>query len=128
MSELITDRQEVLRIIADDGDEAVQCRHVEGAEWQPVYYAWLKPELFQRLQWRRKPAPKRVPLAPVDVPPGSVVRHIGQPDWRWHHIGVGAYELAVYGFGNASYSQLMTEFQISRDGGKTWHGCWREEA
>ena len=127
MSELLTDRQEVFRIIGQEGDEAVQCRNVEGSGWQPVYYAWLQPELFTRVQWRRKPAPKRVPLGPEDVPPGSALRC---RDWQlcmWkaaQSVGVAGTHAGGMDY---EWSHLMeTGYEISRDGGKTWKPCWKE--
>jgi hypothetical protein len=55
MSELITDRQEVFRIIGNEGDDAVQCRYSDVANWGSAYWPWLDPNLFPRCQWRRTP-------------------------------------------------------------------------
>ena len=86
--------------------------------------------------YRRKPQPKRVPLGPEDVPPGSVFRnqHWGR-SWSaclgaWTEIvglatvNADAPALAI----KRSYQALLDEgWQISRDGGKTWEPCWKEE-
>jgi len=188
MSELITDRSEVLRIIADEGDDAVQCRYinVKDAQWRPVWWTWLEAGPFKRLDWRRtpkpvppgdltweeakrlheagepveylwpagakywtradcwfsnmsgveeaayrrKPAPKRVPLGPDDVPPGSLVRaNIGSKE-GWCLIGAVVRDqvsvVRSIDIQTQTYLELMEWWEISRDGGKTWSGCWKE--
>ena len=76
------------------------------------------------------PEPKRVPLGPEDVPPGSVVRaNIG--DGRgWCAVGTVLQKTATVctsiGFTTETWEQLMAHWDISRDGGKTWQPCWKE--
>jgi hypothetical protein len=194
MSELITDRSEVLRIIADEGDDAVQCRYinVKDAQWRPVWWTWLEAGPFKRLDWRRtpkpvppgdltweeakrlheagepveylwpagakywtradcwfsnmsgveeaayrrKPAPKRVPLGPEDVKPGSVFRwdcwgaQKGmQHSWAWIYY-VGVYGIVVQIALNCSatsisWAKAMDGGSIKRPG-EDWKPCWKE--
>jgi hypothetical protein len=63
MSELITDRSEVLRVIADEGEGAVQCRNTPDSPWCQLVWGWMYLGTFERTQWRRTPKP---------VPPGDL--------------------------------------------------------
>ena len=94
--------------------------------------------LSRGLPYRRKPEPKRVPLGPEDVPPGSIVRWACQADAPFHSAGQSEVLMAIVsvtcvmavrieGCGWRTFQELHDHFEISRDGGKTWHGCWKEE-
>jgi len=193
MSELITDRKEVFRIIGNEGDDAVQCRNTPKVAWRPIYYGWLEPDIFPRIEWRRtpkpvppgdltyeqvvecikrhepvqfwdeprerwtdsganlgwkewfldaefayrrKPALKRVPLGPEDVPPGSVFKWDCWDDqldmqhsWAWVTY-VGSYGLTVIIALNSSASSIswdaaMNGGQIKRPG-EDWQPCYKE--
>ena len=81
--------------------------------------------------FRIKPEPKRVPLGPDDVPPGSVIRK-GSPFWcsvmRVFSDGLGIMFYAKEHPPAVSYKELADAWEISRDGGKTWQPCWKEVA
>ena len=49
MSEIIRDKEEVVRIILEEGEGAVQCR-VPGGEWRCA-----RDGFFNTHEWRRKP-------------------------------------------------------------------------
>ena len=86
---------------------------------------------------RVKPSFKRVPLGPEDVPPGSAFRW---EDWE-RSDGRSSWAAICYVdlrgleacFGNIypvriEWEKAMNDYgQISRDGGKTWTQCWKEE-
>ena len=78
--------------------------------------------------WRRKPEPKRVPLGPEDVPPGSLLRDPEWPAGSWRAVlGVGS---SVIWYGGAAKTEfvalLNSGIEISRDGGETWEPCSKE--
>ena len=75
---------------------------------------------------RIKPTRKRVPLGPEDVPPGSVL------SWDccgWYMVTCITDGRVMCGAGlDYSYEDLgMNHAEISRDGGKTWTQCSKEE-
>jgi hypothetical protein len=79
------------------------------------------------------PEPKRVPLGPEDVPPGSALRSRVWSPGNWSGVlsvsncGVlieGGHEKARL----VGFLEAMGAWEISRDGGKTWQPCWKEEA
>lgn len=82
---------------------------------------------FQVMDYRIKPKPKRVPLGPEDVPPGSVVRRLGtehyclvldnRPTCCTVYTGIMI---------SASWQDLFGVYEISRDAGKTWSPCWKQ--
>jgi hypothetical protein len=63
MSELLTDRGVVLRIIAEEGEGAIECKNSPAKCWCGVYWPWMATGTFEMVQWRRKPVP---------VPPGDL--------------------------------------------------------
>ena len=118
---------------AKEGKEIEYCNRICGV-WNDVtimpVWDWLSND------YRIKPEPKRVPLGPEDVPPGSVLRRAGQGCWS---AVVGSYTEGVlfpYMPLDGPYPRYLNTFdelfsgnyEISRDGGRTWHPCWKEEA
>jgi hypothetical protein len=83
---------------------------------------------WRRCDYRIKPTPKRLPLGPEDVPPGSVVRRCGDPEWLWRGICPDSVNgiLVRSTASHVSFKELMDNYIISRDGGKTWEPCWKE--
>lgn len=90
------------------------------------------PQWDKASDYRLAPETKKVPLGPKDIQPGSV---LGHPDWangEWMMIiGNGARTMIGYINGNQvclSYEQFMEQgYLISRDFGKTWHPCEKDE-
>jgi len=92
-------------------------------------------DLTWEYAFRRKPTPKRVPLGPEDVPPGSAIRHKGWPTWEWvpvvprasgvSNVGLAWRDTSLPGW---RWDELAVGYEISRDGGKTWEPCWKEVA
>lgn len=127
-------RSEVLRALAD-GLTVESCLSI-GLAWNEVKttveFGDLAPDKFNSCHWRilDPPAPKRmVPLGPEDVPPGSVVRRQNRPEEDTHWIAVTAVSDALIWIGNQSIGWLGFQlWEISRDGGKTWQRCEKEEA
>lgn len=81
-------------------------------------------------RWRLKPTPGTVPLGPKDVPPGSVVRaNIGSKN-GWCAVGTVLGDciavVTTRGISRETFGQLQQHWEISRDGGKTWHRCEKE--
>lgn len=82
-----------------------------------------------------KPVKVKAPLGPEDVPPGSVVGEFTEDgiNHGWTQVifvtrvGIGYAESS----GRVGIESFQTLFddplsRISRDGGKTWHHCWKE--
>lgn len=115
-----------------------------GKKWQYKQMAgrWLdglgSPLWYKNLEYRLAPEPKMVPLGPEDVPPGSVIRNLIWGEGAWVSINVsidGISWVGIHRIGEtahnyeASWQRLMEfGFEISRDGGKTWAKCEKEEA
>ena len=77
------------------------------------------------------PEPKRVPLGPDDVPPGSVFRCRKWPRYPsgwWPGYPADTSVHLACGHNIVSYPDLVGDWEISRDGGKTWLFCWKEVA
>lgn len=122
-------------------DEAVECikRH-EPVQWfngsngwvdSDANTSWCAESLGQFNRYRRKPAPKRVPLGSEDVPPGATIRYcswLGKGEVQWFYKDENAVSFRVTSDFTVTYKKLMESYEISRDGGKTWHGCWKEVA
>ena len=110
---------------------------VKGA-WMPRHnqQAATTPNDLYRLAPEPVP-PKRVPLGPEDVPPGSVFRW---DCWKcqqehqdsWAAIGfVGRYGITVQMAFNSAptaipWDKIFDGGEISRDGGLTWEPCSKE--
>ena len=84
--------------------------------------------------YRVKPAPVMLPLGPEDVPPGSVIRSARESTRKpWiavlNVLSVGVEILGNTGTGyTVPFTVLFAdEWQISRDGGKTWQKCEKPE-
>lgn len=72
------------------------------------------------------PAPPtvRVPLGPEDVPPGSAISK--DPADGWYNVA-SVHRSGLKAKSYWTWPELMRmEFQISRDGGKTWQPMWKE--
>lgn len=76
--------------------------------------------------------PERVPLGPEDVPPGTVFRYPAvdlQHEWQ---VAISISGLGIWLFRDGveffPFTQLETEeWQITRDGGRTWQPCWKTD-
>lgn len=81
--------------------------------------------------YRRKPTPRMVPLGPEDVPPGSVIGLPGCSGWASVvHVSRSGLVIACSDGSPLvhAFSYLITSgVTISRDGGKTWTRCEKEE-
>lgn len=98
---------------------------------------WSDVEVLETLDWtktpshyRLKPTPKRVPLGPDDVPPGSVIRDKSWTCSKWVAI-IQCDELGVWWHccdraRSQVWASLVEGWEISRDNGKTWLPCWKE--
>lgn len=80
-------------------------------------------------RYRIKPEPRRVPLGPEDVPPGSVFRwKTKTSSWVTAlFVSQTSVWLATSGSGDAwSYETLMEKAEIKRPG-SDWQPCSKEE-
>ena len=77
MSEIIRDEEEVVRIIMEEGEEAVQCR-VPGGEWRCA-----RDGFFTIRQWRRTPKP----VPPGDLTYEQAVEHIKRHEPVQYYCG-----------------------------------------
>lgn len=123
-------RQEVLRALAD-GLTVESCLKI-GLAWTPAEFSDLAPNRFNACYWRilDPPAPKRlVPLAAEDVPPGSVIRFRGWKTTSWKMIGaVWDDRIECCDDTQATFQALQRDaWEISRDGGRSWQKCEKEE-
>jgi len=120
-------------------EQAVGCidrheplQHYRGNEWfdSESNSDWSTYKLDRRGAYRRKPALKRVPLGPEDVKPGSLVRLPGAASTWCAVLEVDRWSITAFTRAATvlDYLKLQSAYEISRDGGKTWHGCWKEEA
>lgn len=98
--------------------------------------AWIRCFLNPIWDWanydyRLKPQPKRVPLEAKDVPPGSVfkLKDWGPGEHRQYFQVVkgGIFWTNEQQFTFTWNELLDQDWQISRDNGKTWEGCWKEQ-
>jgi hypothetical protein len=68
-----------------------------------------------------------VPLGPEDVPPMSLIRKIGEPEsWHWRLISYVTGVKMVCADRGYPYPEIQHTHEISRDGGKTWQKCEKE--
>ncbi len=76
--------------------------------------------------YRIKPEPKRVPLGPEDVPPGSVLNG-GNDDSEWLLIhSINRRELRLSDRNILTYEELSKcGYRIKRPG-QDWQPCWKE--
>jgi hypothetical protein len=120
-----------------DPYEALKKAHADGKviEWKyPDGGLWIKctedcpPQWLREIQYRIKPAPVMVPLGPDDVPPGSAIRPIVRNCWM---LVVYCTPSGVFynsgSQGSLSYAFMKDNYEISRDGGKTWQRCEKPE-
>lgn len=79
--------------------------------------------------YRIKPEPKRVPLGPEDVVFGTLLKYKRSESIKGWATPVSVEDCGVR-IGSVaalvSWKDLMSEFEISRDSGKTWQPCWKE--
>ncbi len=68
-----------------------------------------------------KPEPVMVPLGPEDVPPGSVIRYIGVPDW-WMVSAVAKIQVNIGPRSWVTYEGLQKNCEIKRPG-EDWMPC-----
>lgn len=123
--------KEVLLALA--GDQKIQSTYNGENEWRDFSTGdFGRMTAFEHFEWRIAPTPRLVPLGPEDVPPGSVLRwrtwepHEYRLPMEVHAVGV----LLVHGgvVKDYSWETLHSEgWLISRDGGKTWARCEKEE-
>ena len=88
------------------------------------------PDLLDKFgAYRRKPAPEIVPLGPMDVPPGSIVRLSGATAIWGAVLEVDRWSITAFTRAATvlDYLKLEGAYEISRDGGKTWQPCSKEE-
>lgn len=81
--------------------------------------------------YRVKPEPRKVPLGPEDVPPGSLIRWSDSHEMSWCSVlRVDVPGKRIYIGGRSEYdtpeSLFVDAASISRDGGQTWQPCWKE--
>lgn len=143
--ELKDDKRVIYRPLLRD-EEVVrledQCRYIRTKSYSDSSWGEVTslkgtsediPDYIFRTRRPLPSPPKMVPLEPCDVPPGSVFRqpHYNQGVWS-AAIAVNSTEvalvchnpdLAIY-----SYQELQQKWQISRDNGKTWSRCEKQEA
>lgn len=91
----------------------------------------VKPKWIEQLDYRLVPEPKKIPLGPEDVPPGSI---IGGP--TNHHNWCSVIYCADFGIAfvdsfpnicKKTFKALFDgSYQISTDSGKTWKPCYKE--
>ena len=83
--------------------------------------------------YRVKPAPVMVPLGPEDVKCGDVLRYIAghfpkNMGEEWLSFSINAVSKSFIRASQTlfTYERLEKDFEISRDGGKTWQKCEKE--
>lgn len=127
-------RSEVLRALAD-GLTVESCLSI-GLAWNEVKttveFGDLAPDKFNACYWRilDPPAPKRlILLGPEDVPPGSVIRPTSH-DSGWFAVTRNCGDSVFVGDCPRSidFAELKKDWLISRDGGRSWYRCQKEEA
>jgi hypothetical protein len=139
MSELILDRSEVLRIIAEEGEDAIQCRNTPTTAWRVVYWLWMDLGTFPKVYWRRTPKPviKRVPLCLDDISPGSAIKGITGDGWALITeaksggivCGSGTPEATFLEYGtlaNFKGAKITRPAQLNREGEDGWYPCYKE--
>ena len=99
------------------------------ANWELArspYWDWHK------FDYRVKPEPRKMPLGYADI---NLHRdlfrlaHHAQSECSAAHSVTAGVGVWIAGASVAqSWSDLMEEWEISRDGGKTWQPCWKEES
>ncbi len=114
---------------------------VDGGTWHPSNRTMLHQNGRDTLRCPSStPFPEppkrkvRVPLGPGDINPTDVFRHKDRSHpYAEHWIAVSSVngdgptlKFAVNGTHRIPFSSLMTEWEISRDGGKTWPPCSKE--
>ena len=126
----IDDMIDVLKALQQGRTVQRRPRFSAEAEWQE----WRDAQNvnFTDYEYRIKPEPKRIPLGPEDVPPGSVLTLECGMKGLWHSIVCCCRTGVVVAFNSElklrSFEELTDlNFTISRDGGKTWSPCWKEE-
>jgi hypothetical protein len=72
-------------------------------------------------KYRIKPEPVMIPLGPEDVPPGSVIRGIGFPEW-WMVTGVAKIQINCGERTWSTYEALQKNCEIKRPG-EDWMPC-----
>lgn len=107
--------------------EEIQFRPYTDTEWvnfNDAYGASFEKGCIYRI----KPTPpKRVPLEAKDVPPGSCLGVKGLIGKGWSAIlSVGHKGISI-NLNSLTFEELMDGYEISRDNGKTWSPCWKEE-
>jgi hypothetical protein len=99
-------------------------------EWDlpPARYR-IKPEPPQPEVPIAKPEPEWLPLGPEDCPPGSVMRTKLDSPGTWNQIIHTSPDGITPACGDfISFESLVEDFEISRDGGRTWNPCRKPAA
>jgi len=117
-------RQEVLRVIADLGDDAVECRIPgPGGFWQPIWWPWMVDRDFVKVQWRLKPQERYEELTMDDVPQGAEFRVVKGAGKRLIPIEINGSGIAWgNGWEIATWQQLKEYYEMRAPGG-TWQPC-----
>lgn len=102
------------------------------SKWRTVVGS---PGWFLDTVYRLAPEPKKVPLGPEDITPGSIIRgrcH-NAPTTTWcgvlgvfsGHIKISSNDMPCE---DRTYQDLKDDkLEISRDFGRTWHPCEKDE-
>ena len=72
--------------------------------------------------YRIKPEPVMVPLGPQDVPPGSVIRHVGSEYWSL--VIYANREIVKLHDRGIKYEHLCPTYEIKRPG-EDWKPCYK---
>lgn len=127
-----------------EGELVPTCKYAEiwtaSSTWERAYHANMKPGLCtyrvpSDYPFPEPPKPKvMVPLEPSDISPTDVLRKKDRKDFyaeHWMKIdAVNSDGPAVHFAGSGRiripFKTLMNEWEISRDGAKTWNPCEKE--
>jgi hypothetical protein len=124
-------QQEVLRALADG--KAIQrlAMVFNGvAEWKDPHglntaIGWLSSDSgrFDETRWRIKPEPKRVPLNREQCI-GAWFRNLATGTLLWP-LAINTSGLYLYS-ATIPFIELMSQYEMSFDGGKTFVPCYKE--
>ena len=104
-------------------------------EWKYLYSkCWNRTGLNIEWNWschdyRIKPEPKRVPLGLEDI---DLHRDLfRKKGFETVYMGMAVHPTGLtlaYSHFVVYWQELFEAWEISRDGGRTWQPCWKEEA
>jgi hypothetical protein len=117
-------RREVLKAIAEHGDDAVEYDWLVYS-WGGVPWETLLPSApWDSRKWRLKPQEQEVELTMDDVPQGAEFRLKGDVvRYSPHSIGADGVQVG-YDF-ILPWSQLKREYEMRPPGGE-WVGCYKK--